>query len=129
MAWTNLTFPFASLLTSTQMTQMDDNFDALAAGLAGAPPILEAAYGAGSVDQTALKTSTASQAGTIPASGVVEITMSAYSFFPMIHNTTGSVHMIGHSADGVSADAPRFAFRESGDVIKTFDVDNRFITA
>ncbi len=43
MAWTNLTFPFASLLSSTKMTQMDDNFDALAAGLAGAPKVLTAA--------------------------------------------------------------------------------------
>lgn len=40
MAWTNLTFPFGSLLTSTKMTQLYDNFDALATGDASAPKIL-----------------------------------------------------------------------------------------
>lgn len=39
MAWTDLSFPFGSLLTSTQMTQMDANFDAVAAGDDGAPAI------------------------------------------------------------------------------------------
>lgn len=39
MAWTDLTFSFGSLLTGTKMTQLDDNFDALAAGESGAPAI------------------------------------------------------------------------------------------
>lgn len=43
MAWTNLTFAYNSLLTSTKMTQLDDNFDALAAGASGAPEIVDAA--------------------------------------------------------------------------------------
>lgn len=37
MAWTNLSFPFGSTLSSTQMTQMDDNFDAVMAKASGAP--------------------------------------------------------------------------------------------
>lgn len=37
MAWTNLTFPFGSVLTSTKMTQLDDNFDAVMAKSPGAP--------------------------------------------------------------------------------------------
>lgn len=40
MAWTDLTFAFGSLLTSTKMTQLDNNFDALASGASGAPEIL-----------------------------------------------------------------------------------------
>lgn len=43
MAWTDLSFSYGSLLTSTKMTQVDDNFDALAAGSSGAPKIQTAA--------------------------------------------------------------------------------------
>lgn len=43
MAWTDLTFTFGSTLSSSKMTQLDDNFDALAAGSAGAPKIQTAA--------------------------------------------------------------------------------------
>jgi hypothetical protein len=35
--WTNLTFPFGSVLTSTQMSQVQDNFLALATHVAGTP--------------------------------------------------------------------------------------------
>ena len=55
MAWTNLTFSFGQVLTSTQMTQLDDNFEALATGASGAPELQSASYAAGSVDTTALK--------------------------------------------------------------------------
>lgn len=41
--WTNLTFGFGSLLTSTKMTQLDENLDAMAEGSAGAPEILPSA--------------------------------------------------------------------------------------
>lgn len=78
MAWTNLTFAFGSVLTSAKMTQMDDNFDALANGDAGAPKIqtnalanssvttakavsgmvTETILGAASVSQIKLKTTT-----------------------------------------------------------------------
>jgi len=43
MAWTDLTFASGSLLTSEKMTYLDENFDALAAGSAGAPKIQPAA--------------------------------------------------------------------------------------
>ena len=58
--WTDLAaaFAFGTKLTSQQQQQLRDNITALAEGAAGAPDILEAAYGAGSVDQTALKTTT-----------------------------------------------------------------------
>ena len=39
MAWTDLSFPSNSLLTSLKMTQLDENFDAMAAGNAGAPAV------------------------------------------------------------------------------------------
>ena len=43
MAWTSLTFAYGSVLTSAKMTQMYDNFAAMAAGAAGAPSITRAA--------------------------------------------------------------------------------------
>lgn len=54
MAWTNLSFPFGSTLSSTQMTQLDDNFDALAAGSSGAPTIQTAALANGIITNAKL---------------------------------------------------------------------------
>lgn len=39
MAWTDLSFAYGSLLTSTKMTQLDANLDALAEGASGAPKV------------------------------------------------------------------------------------------
>ena len=39
MAWTNLSFSYGAVLTSSQMTQMYDNFAAMAAAGAGSPSI------------------------------------------------------------------------------------------
>lgn len=39
MPWTDLSFPFGSILTSSKMTQLDDNFEALANADSGAPTI------------------------------------------------------------------------------------------
>jgi len=46
MAWTALTFGFASKLTSVKMTSLQNNFTALASGLSGAPKVLPTALGA-----------------------------------------------------------------------------------
>jgi hypothetical protein len=51
MAWTSLTFDFGSLLTSTKMTQMFDNFAALANGDTGAPSVQTAGLADGAVTQ------------------------------------------------------------------------------
>ena len=42
--WTGLTYSFGSKLTSTKMTQNQDNFLAVAEGAAGAPNIIDAAH-------------------------------------------------------------------------------------
>lgn len=39
MTWFNLTFAFKEILASSKMTQLDENFDALANGDSGAPSI------------------------------------------------------------------------------------------
>ena len=48
-AWTDLTFAYGSLLTSTKMSQLDANLDALAEGAAGAPTITTTAIGSGTI--------------------------------------------------------------------------------
>jgi len=70
--WYDLTFPSGSLLTSTKMTQLDGNFDALAAQEEGAPTLV--------VGQTQLKTAT----GSVSASGDTHLTLPGgqYAFFP-----------------------------------------------
>ncbi len=47
--WTDLTFAYGSLLTSTKMSQLDANLDALAEGASGAPTITTTAIGSGCV--------------------------------------------------------------------------------
>lgn len=47
--WTNVLFAYGSLLTSTKMSQLDANFDALAEGAASAPNIETAAITDGAV--------------------------------------------------------------------------------
>ncbi|HKJ87611.1 MAG TPA: hypothetical protein VKA48_03800 [Gammaproteobacteria bacterium] len=58
MPWTDLSFPFGSILTSSKMTQLDDNFEALANGDSGAPAVQQAAMGGSAVGQNELKTTT-----------------------------------------------------------------------
>lgn len=134
MAWTNLTFAFGSILTSTQMTNLDANFDALANGDSGAPRIQEAAItGQAAIDRTACKTTTQTIAGSLAASSTLLITFQAYCFFPMFHDSNAGgndMRLKGHTTDGASADSPRCAYRNSaGKASYTYDVDNRYIQA
>ena len=136
MTWTDLTFAFGSILTATKMTQLDDNFEALANGDSGSPKIQEAAItGQAAVDRSALKTATQSTNGSVSAGSKVNITLGSYSFFPMIHasHTTTIGSLAGHTTDAASADSPRFAFVNTsstkGATSYTYDVDSRYVAA
>lgn len=52
MTWTTQTFNVGQVLTAAQMTNLNNNFTALANGDSGAPPITLAAMGANSVDNS-----------------------------------------------------------------------------
>lgn len=56
MAWTSLTFAYGSILTSTKMTQMYDNFQAVADGDSGAPNIQTAGIAANAVTSAKIAT-------------------------------------------------------------------------
>ena len=88
MTWTNLTFPFASLLTSSQMTLLDANFDALAVGDAGAPAFV------GVIDQPSLITAVQTlTSGSVGAGISVEFDFTAvgdYAFHPAWFNSAGT---------------------------------------
>lgn len=112
MAWTNLTFAFGSTLTSAKMTQMDDNFDALANGDAGAPRIQTAAYqdlsitpikisaipdgsatepklAAAAVSQGKLKTTTG-EVSTINIRALLTLPGGQYGFWPQLRHSTAN---------------------------------------
>lgn len=122
MAWTNLTFSFGSLLTAAKMTQVDDNFDALASGASGAPTIDTAAItdlnvttgkiaalavtnaklGASAV--TAAKISRATGSASSGSAG--NIVMNDNSLFPSVGAVTG--WSMGTVDTSVSAGSPKF---------------------
>lgn len=81
MAWTALTFAFGSTLTSTKMTQMQDNFTAVANGDSGAPNI-----------QTAGIANLAVTAAKLASSSVEEAKLAASSVAQSkLKSTTGDV--------------------------------------
>jgi hypothetical protein len=84
MAWTELTFPFGSLLTSTKMTQLDANLDALAAGDAGAPKIQQAAIDSSQVGQGELKTTTGEVSQVNGGAGSKTLPGGTYGFYPQV---------------------------------------------
>ena len=131
MAWTNVTFAFGSILTSTKMTQLDDNFEALANGDSGSPKIQEAAItGQAAVDRSALKTGVSGASGNVGANTQVNIAMTDYSLFPMFHSTGGEIIMGGHITDGGGASVPRFSARNlNGKTSGSYDADWRYIAA
>ena len=87
MAWTNLTFSFGQVLTSTQMTQLDDNFEALAAGDSGAPGLETAAYDAASVTLAKLANDTKCK-GAIASTTSSQSTTDSYVDYETVSLTT-----------------------------------------
>lgn len=82
MAWNDLTFNFGAILTSSQMTQLDDNFDAMANGDAGAPPITQGGIGAGAVHQSELDTSVGSVSSSSSSDTTLTLPGGSYGFYP-----------------------------------------------
>ena len=97
MAWTTLSFAFASLLTSTKMTQLQDNFTALAQGMSGAPQVLTAAIANANVNISKLAIGTGSWSGSIAANASVFVTLNSYGHIPEVggSNSTNIKWSIG----------------------------------
>ena len=79
MAWTTLTFPYGSLLTSTKMTQMQDNFTAFANKDSGAPVlansyVVEAMLAASAVTEAKIAASAVSSGKLKTTYGDVSVT-------------------------------------------------------
>lgn len=91
MAWTNLSFSYGSKLTSTQMTQMFDNFAALAAGSSGAPALVvaEANISAAAVAQAKLKTSYGSVSAAYSSPANATLPGGEYGFWVQVMHSTG----------------------------------------
>jgi len=93
---------------------------------------------ASAIGQGELSTATVSLAGSVlgTAGTNVDIALTAYCFFPMIHNTqlssSAPIVLTGHSVDAANADSPRFRFTRfatSKSGADTYDVDYRYIQA
>jgi len=85
---------------------------------------------AAAVERAKITTATASTAGASNTNTKVDVTLNAYSFFPMLHTGVRQALISGHSVDGASADNPRLAISNiGGGGNTTFDVDHRYINA
>ena len=87
----------------------------------------------GSVVRADLSTTTVSLNGSISEESSSYFILTAYCFFPMIHQTTDSNNqnsLRAHSTDGADPDSPRFGMtnpqKDSG---STYDIDYRYIDA
>jgi len=122
MAWTDLEFDFGSILTSSNMTNLQANFQAMADGDSGAPEITK----------DALKIGTGNPSGTVPASGRVDISMEAFCFFPNIY-ASGVVTRLSRLEPYSTNDATyagKFGMdNTAGGVTIDYDVDFQYITA
>lgn len=88
------------------------------------------------IGQGQIITSTVNLAGVISADSYVQITLSPYSFFPMVHYLADGTSppspiaggfMHGSPTDGADPDSPGFII-SSPSVSGTYDVDYRYIT-
>jgi len=93
----------------------------------------EGASGAPTLVTVAIKTTTVSLAGTMTTGTYANITLSPYSFFPMIHTEAGADTLRGdirgHLTDGASADNSRFSIFNNNSNSIGYDIDYRYIQA
>lgn len=78
--WTNVSFPYASRLTAVKMTQLHDNFHALARAAPGAPQFVNAALDSNPVTQPKLKTAAAAGSLTLSATSVSDYTLTGGTY-------------------------------------------------
>lgn len=116
MAWTTLSFAFGSVLTSTKMTQLQDNFTALATGLSGAPTI----------SRPALKSTTSSGSVVVNSgiNGTYSLTGSTYSWYTISSNLPAGIGGGSDLAAGVVG-----LYGLHGTASSTVYFDERYIQA
>ena len=133
-----------SPVTTSLVTALRDNPVAITEGASGAPKIqtaalaalavTEAKLAASIVSQGKLKTATVTSLAGGLTGASVDITLTAYCFFPMIHvDRDGGAdgNLTGHSVDGASPDAPRFRINgvTTGNGSESYDVEYRHVAA
>lgn len=134
--WTALTYAYGSLLTSTKMTQNQDNFTALAEGAAGAPNIAtaaitalavtEAKIAASAVAQGKLKTTTATGSVSVGpgAANTYSLTGGTYAWW-----TAGANGATITFGDASNPAAGVLGVYNTGGGTGTFEVDERYVQA
>jgi len=119
MAWTDLEFDFGSILTSSKMTNLQANFQAMADGDSGAPEITNAA----------LKTSTGNSSGTVYSATAVAISMQDYTFYPNLYAAGGTEVTYYAFGSNDSTTVGKFRLLNTSASSHAYDIDYRYITA
>lgn len=137
MTWVDLSsaFSFGSKLTSTQMQNLRDNIQAAFNKDSGAPVlangyIVEAMYGASSLDQTALKDATGNASGSLGANSGTDFGTQDFSFAHNYYGQDDNVRFRPASTSAASNYSHRFRlYNESTTISKNYDYYYRYITA
>lgn len=113
MTWTTLSFAFGSVLTSTKMTQMYDNFASFAAKESSAPVlangyVVEAILGNSAVAQGKLKTTTASQSVDF-SSAQASVTLSGGTYSWWTASADTAIQPVGFGVNNTAAGVIGFA--------------------
>ena len=75
-----------------------------------------------------LGTTPVSMAGALGAISVLDIALTPYAFWPMLHVSDATdIRVSGHEVDGGSADAPRLALYNSSGSGRSYDLDYRYV--
>jgi len=120
MAWTDNSFPFGSILTSSKMTNLQNNFAAMADGDSGAPEITNAA----------LKTSTGNTNGTVTGSSGTNVSLQDYCFLPNFYQAGANNYInIQPHLTNTSTTIARFRLHNTNGTDRAYDIDYRYITA
>ena len=89
----------------------------------------------GTITRAKLDTATQQLAGSIGNGSTVQISMTHYCFFPMIHaieTAGGNMRLVPHATDQNDPDSPQFAFEHETAKSSnggTYDVDYRYVDA
>lgn len=129
MTWTNLNFVAGQILSSAEMTLLQNNFQALIQANPGAPVITESALVDSSVTRSKFISTTASLSGD---GSDVEIELNPYAFMPAVVVTSATPEtatgVLRPSFNSGTADQPRFQLNQFGGTIDEWQIKYRYLS-
>lgn len=96
----------------------------------GADQVDTSEIAAAAVGRTQIANSVTTASGDIGKNVAANLTLNDWALFPMIHVSQPlSVYVTGHVTDGTSAASPRLCIQNKSNVLRTWDMDHRWILA